>query len=109
MVNDLDVDFTENVAASDRYKHDIRNIRKVKEMTAKLKVNLITPLRPGKKLLVLDIDYSGLTSKVLPGSPLTVPYSHPRYQALDLWKFTSERMRKTVLARVLGSCVPVLR
>jgi ubiquitin-like domain-containing CTD phosphatase 1 len=58
VVNDLDVDFTENMAASDRYQHDARNIRKVKEMTAKLNVNIITPLRPGKKLLVLDIDYS---------------------------------------------------
>jgi ubiquitin-like domain-containing CTD phosphatase 1 len=59
-VNDLDVDFMNNLAAVDRYRHDSRNIRKVKEMTAKLKVDIITPLRPGKKLLVLDIDYSGL-------------------------------------------------
>lgn len=58
VVNDLDVDFTENMAASNRYQHDARNIRKVKEMTAKLNVNIITPLRPGKRLLVLDIDYS---------------------------------------------------
>lgn len=58
VMNDLDVDFTENLAAVNRYRHDGRNIRKVKEMSDKLQVNLITPLRPGKKLLVLDIDYS---------------------------------------------------
>lgn len=40
------------------YKNDQRNIRKVREATSKLRVNLIHPLRPGKKLLVLDIDYS---------------------------------------------------
>jgi ubiquitin-like domain-containing CTD phosphatase 1 len=58
VVNDLDVDFTENPAASRSYQQDARNIRKVKEATANLKVNIIYPLRPGKKLLVLDIDYS---------------------------------------------------
>jgi ubiquitin-like domain-containing CTD phosphatase 1 len=57
-VNDLDVDFTENPAASHSYQQDTRNIRKVKEATENLKVNIIYPLRPGKKLLVLDIDYS---------------------------------------------------
>ena len=58
VVNDLDIDFTDNLAASRSYQQDTRNIRKVKEATQNLKVNIIHPLRPGKKLLVLDIDYS---------------------------------------------------
>ena len=58
MLNDLDVDFVENLAASAAYQQDQRNIRKVKEATEKLQVNIIHPLREGKKLLVLDIDYS---------------------------------------------------
>lgn len=58
VVNDLDVDFTENMVASNRYQHDARNIRKVQEATKALQVNIIHPLRQGKKLLVLDIDYS---------------------------------------------------
>lgn len=58
VVNDLDVDFSEDIAASAVYKNDQRNIRKVKEATAKLSINIIHPLRQGKKLLVLDIDYS---------------------------------------------------
>lgn len=58
VVNDLDVDFSDNLAASNRYLHDARNIRKVHEATKNLQVNIIHPLRPGKKLLVLDIDYS---------------------------------------------------
>lgn len=58
VINDLDVDFTENMAASNRYQHDLRNIRKVQEATKNLQINIIHPLREGKKLLVLDIDYS---------------------------------------------------
>ncbi|KAG6854719.1 hypothetical protein C0991_002432 [Blastosporella zonata] len=58
VVNDLDVDFSDNIAASAVYTIDQRNIRKVKEATEKLSVNIIHPLRQGKKLLVLDIDYS---------------------------------------------------
>ncbi|TEB36442.1 HAD-superfamily subfamily IIID h [Coprinellus micaceus] len=87
VINDLDVDFTENIAASNRYQHDIRNIRKVKEMTAKLSVNIITPLRPGKKLLVLDIDYTildtkPLTSGSLPPRECARPYLHEFLEAL---------------------------
>jgi hypothetical protein len=62
VVNDLDVDFSEDLAASDAYKNDQRNIRKVKEATEKLELNIIHPLREGKKLLVLDIDYSEPTA-----------------------------------------------
>ena len=58
VVNDLDVDFSANPAAADSHKNDQRNIRKIREATEKLKVNLIHPLREGKRLLVLDIDYS---------------------------------------------------
>jgi hypothetical protein len=93
VINDLDVDFTENIAASNRYQHDIRNIRKVKEMTAKLNVNIITPLRPGKKLLVLDIDYSGCNPCIRFRFPLIVPptnNSHSGYQASNFRKSASK-------------------
>lgn len=53
------MDFTEDPAASLAYLNDQRNRRKVKEASEKLKINIIAPLREGKKLLVLDIDYSG--------------------------------------------------
>lgn len=61
VINDLDVDFDDDPAIVAKYKNDQRNIRKVKEMTDKLNVNIIHPLREGKKLLVLDIDYSAWT------------------------------------------------
>lgn len=58
VVNDLDVDFSADPAAAAAYMNDQRNRRKVKEHTHKLEVNIINPLREGKRLLVLDIDYS---------------------------------------------------
>ncbi|KAF8965209.1 HAD-like domain-containing protein [Flammula alnicola] len=70
VVNDLDVDFTENMSASNRYQHDARNIRKVQEATKNLQVNIIHPLRAGKKLLVLDIDYTILDTKPLTSGSL---------------------------------------
>jgi ubiquitin-like domain-containing CTD phosphatase 1 len=38
--NDLDVDFSENLAAAAAYARDIRNIRKIKEATQNLQVNV---------------------------------------------------------------------
>ncbi|KAF9261389.1 HAD IIID h [Marasmius fiardii PR-910] len=70
VVNDLDFDPTQDPAAAAAYKNDQRNIRKVKEATAKLKVNIIHPLREGKKLLVLDLDYTILDTKPLTSGSL---------------------------------------
>ncbi|KAH7923553.1 HAD subfamily IIID h [Leucogyrophana mollusca] len=70
VVNDLDVDFTENPAAATAYKNDQRNIRKVREASQKLQINIIHPLREGKRLLVLDIDYTILDTKPLTSGSL---------------------------------------
>ncbi|KAF8720582.1 hypothetical protein AX14_010924 [Amanita brunnescens Koide BX004] len=65
VVNDLDVDFSDNIEEATAYKNDQRNKRKIKEATTKLQLNIITPLRVGRKLLVLDIDYTILDTKPL--------------------------------------------
>ncbi|TCD70980.1 hypothetical protein EIP91_000888 [Steccherinum ochraceum] len=70
VVNDLDVDFSADPKAAAAFLNDQRNIRKVKEHTQKLQVNIIHPLRPGKKLLVLDIDYTILDTKPLTSGAL---------------------------------------
>ena len=44
--------------AAAAYLNDQRNLRKIREHTTKLQLNIINPPRPGKRLLVLDIDYS---------------------------------------------------
>ena len=65
VVNDLDVDLAIDPVAAAAYINDQRNLRKVREHTAKLQLNIINPPRPGKRLLVLDIDYSETCAVVL--------------------------------------------
>lgn len=61
--NDLDIDFSAdpNSEAVRKFRNDSRNQRKIREAVSALagNVNLMNPLREGKKLLVLDLDYSG--------------------------------------------------
>jgi ubiquitin-like domain-containing CTD phosphatase 1 len=90
VINDLDVDFADNLAASSRYQHDKRNIRKVQEVTQSLQVNIIHPLREGKKLLVLDIDYSTTDFSIFFDNSLIFCYnSHLGYQTFNIRKFTA--------------------
>ncbi|KAI0664697.1 HAD-like domain-containing protein, partial [Cubamyces menziesii] len=100
VVNDLDVDFTADPAAAAEYINDQRNRRKVEQHTKKLKPNLINPLREGKRLLVLDIDYTildtkPLTSGALPPQECARPGLHefleavyPHYD-ICIWSQTS--------------------
>jgi hypothetical protein len=84
VVNDLDVDFSANPAAAESHKNDQRNIRKIREATEKLKINIIHPLREGKRLLVLDIDYSLVTCSQMTGQPGDgYPLSDFGYKAPD--------------------------
>ncbi|KAF9227726.1 HAD subfamily IIID h [Gyrodon lividus] len=87
IVNDFDVDLAENPLAAAAYRNDQRNIRKVKEATAKLQINIINPLRDGKRLLVLDIDYTildtkPLTSGSLPPAECARPHLHEFLEAI---------------------------
>ena len=61
VVNDLDFDLAIDPVAAAAYMNDQRNLRKIREHTAKLQLNIINPPRPGKRLLVLDIDYSEIS------------------------------------------------
>jgi ubiquitin-like domain-containing CTD phosphatase 1 len=47
VVNDLDVDFSADPGAAIAYQKDQRNRRKIKEVTEKLTLNLMNPLREG--------------------------------------------------------------
>lgn len=87
VVNDLDVDFTENPQAAARYKNDPRNFRKIREATSNLQINIINPLREGKRLLVLDLDYTivdtkPLTSGSLPPAECARPGLHEFLEAV---------------------------
>ncbi|KAK7694025.1 hypothetical protein QCA50_003601 [Cerrena zonata] len=87
VVNDLDFDFSADPKAALQYQNDQRNIRKVKEHTKKLSINIIHPLRENKRLLVLDIDYTildtkPLTSGALPPEECARPRLHEFLEAI---------------------------
>ncbi|EIM89778.1 HAD subfamily IIID h, partial [Stereum hirsutum FP-91666 SS1] len=119
VLNDLDVDFTADPAAAVAYQNDLRNIRKVKEYTKKLKLNIINPPREGKRLLVLDIDYTildtkPLTSGALPPAECARPGLHEflsavyPYYDICIWSQTSWIWLETKLVELgmLGSNQP---
>jgi len=70
VVNDLDIDFFNNPEAARAALNDVRNHRKIREVTQKLQIYLMNPLRPGMRLLVLDIDYTILDTKPLTNQSL---------------------------------------
>ncbi|KAH9945837.1 HAD IIID h [Epithele typhae] len=87
VINDLDVDFSADPAAAAAYINDQRNQRKIREHTKKLNINIINPLREGKRLLVLDIDYTildtkPLTSGALPPQECARPGLHEFLEAI---------------------------
>ncbi|KAI9009535.1 HAD-like domain-containing protein [Gaertneriomyces semiglobifer] len=57
VVNDLDAD-QEDYMPGDEAKNDIAHCRLLKETIEKTTISLINPLRQGKKLVVLDLDYT---------------------------------------------------
>jgi hypothetical protein len=57
VVDDFGVDFDYEAEAA-RWHRSSRNARKLKEYTAKTEVNWIATRRPGKALLVLDLDHT---------------------------------------------------
>ncbi|KAH9832936.1 HAD subfamily IIID h [Rhodofomes roseus] len=111
VVNDLDIDFSANPEAASAYIHDQRNQRKIRECTKKLEVNIIHPLREGKRLLVLDLDYTildtkPLTSGALPPHECARPRLHEFLEAIYphydicVWSQTSWIWLETKLAEL---------
>ncbi|KAG8836985.1 hypothetical protein FRC20_006845 [Serendipita sp. 405] len=111
--NDLDIDFSAdpNSEAVRKFKNDARNKRKIREAVAALQVNLMNELREGKKLLVLDLDYTildtkPLTSGALPPSECARPGLHEFLEAvypyydICIWSQTSWVWIETKLAEL---------
>ncbi|CUA67765.1 hypothetical protein RSOLAG22IIIB_03192 [Rhizoctonia solani] len=81
VVNDLDLQIDASSAEAKSMAEDKRNIRKILEAAKNLSINVMYPLRPGKKLLVLDLDYTlldtkPLTSGILPADECARPGLH---------------------------------
>ncbi|KZT26639.1 HAD IIID h [Neolentinus lepideus HHB14362 ss-1] len=109
--NDLDIDFSTVPEAANTYLHDQRNKRKIREIGSKLQVNIMYPLRPGKRLLVLDIDYTildtkPLTSGALPPQECVRPRLHEFLEAvypyydICIWSQTSWIWLETKLVEI---------
>lgn len=56
IVDDLDVDYS--AEETKEMSHNPEHLRLMTKYTEKLHINIINPPRPGKKLLVLDLDYT---------------------------------------------------
>lgn len=106
--NDFDVDFTSDPRAADAYRNDQRNIRKVREHTQHLKLNIIAPLRQGKRLLVLDLDYSEWHALYIARSLNSPACSNIGHEAADNGGTAAERMRTPAVAPISGGYLSLL-
>ncbi|CEL63795.1 hypothetical protein RSOLAG1IB_05558 [Rhizoctonia solani AG-1 IB] len=99
VVNDLDLQIDAASAEAKSMAQDKRNIRKILEAAKNLSINVMYPLRPGKKLLVLDLDYTlldtkPLTSGILPAEECARPGLHEflelayRHYDICIWSQT---------------------
>ncbi|CAE6364645.1 unnamed protein product [Rhizoctonia solani] len=96
VVNDLDLQIDAASAEAKSMAQDKRNIRKILEAAKNLSINVMYPLRPGKKLLVLDLDYNTkpLTSGILPAEECARPGLHEflelayRHYDICIWSQT---------------------
>ncbi|KAG0334456.1 hypothetical protein BG004_000404 [Podila humilis] len=96
VLNDLEEDYTPDDEA---FANEAQNQKSLKSTVAKCDINIMNPLRPGKKLLVLDLDYTLIDCKALnshmfdimrPGLHdfMTVCYEH---YDIVIWSQTSWR------------------
>lgn len=108
VINDLDIDFSADPKAAAAYANDQRNKRKVKEHSDQLHVNIIHPLREGKRLLVLDIDYSMSLSHAS-GPQSLIRRSYSRHETANVRVATSPGMRPATTPRVPRGCISILR
>jgi len=111
VVNDLDIDFFNNPDAARAALNDVRNHRKIREITQRLNIHIMNPLRPGMRLLVLDIDYTildtkPLTAQSLPPAECARPNLHEflakvyPYYDICIWSQTSWIWIETKLAEL---------
>ncbi|KAI6036428.1 hypothetical protein BKA83DRAFT_4162668, partial [Pisolithus microcarpus] len=73
--------------AGDEIKDPSQTFRKIREATSNLQINIINPLREGKRLLVLDLDYTIVDTKPLTsGSLPPVECARPGlHEFLEAW------------------------
>jgi len=108
IVNDLDYDYEMGEKESILIMNDAKVKKRLNEVIAKVPINIINPLREGKKLLVLDLDYTLFDCKspathinqlMRPGmhSFLTTTYEH---YDIVIWSQTKWRYLEAKLTEL---------
>lgn len=93
IIDDFDIGLSDEIELHNREE----NLNKISRRVRELKVNILNPIRKGKKLLVLDIDYTIFdhVSHAEKGTELMRPYLHEfltsAYEDYDIaiWSATS--------------------
>eukprot|EP00656_Telonema_subtile_P019028 TRINITY_DN20339_c0_g1_i3.p1 TRINITY_DN20339_c0_g1~~TRINITY_DN20339_c0_g1_i3.p1 ORF type:complete len:354 (-),score=83.71 TRINITY_DN20339_c0_g1_i3:222-1283(-) len=100
LINDLDYEPSTEGGSSDRNMWNAPATSKLEERVQSCEVNIMHPLREGKKLLVLDLDYTMFDCKGNPSRPISElkrPYTNQFLSALwqsydiVIWSQTSWR------------------
>ena len=100
VINDWDIDVSQYPELMRAFDNDQRNVRKIREATKALDLHIMNPPREGKRLLVLDLDYTlmdtkPLTSGALPPAECGRPGLHDFLEAvyphfdICIWSQTS--------------------
>ncbi|KAI5478438.1 ubiquitin-like domain-containing CTD phosphatase 1 [Pseudohyphozyma bogoriensis] len=106
-----DVDYSASAKAAQRAAQNVRNRRKLKEASEALKLDIMTPPRPGKRLLVLDLDYCILDTSLwkefnFNAAFFARPFLHQFLKAISphydivIWSQTSWRWLETKLVEL---------
>jgi ubiquitin-like domain-containing CTD phosphatase 1 len=99
VVNDLDIDYSASALASFTPWTDLENLQSLKRVTKDTQINIINDLRPEKKLIVFDLDYTLFDCKsqvshidllARPGLHDMLAVLYPYYEFV-IWSQTSWR------------------
>ena len=113
VIDDLDVDYSYTTVELDEVNANPDHRRRLERAYCGLNINLISPLRPGKKLLVLDLDYTlfDMKSQAQDMMSLKRPFTdefltelYPKYDIV-IWSQTSWRWLELKLTH-LGLLTP---
>ena len=99
VVNDLDIDYSASTSASFTPWTELENVHSLQKVTKDTQINIINDLRPAKKLIVFDLDYTLFDCKsqvshidmlARPGLHDMMAVLYPHYEFV-IWSQTSWR------------------
>lgn len=58
VVNDLDIEYSDDKTTKNAPWKDSTNLKSLQKVIKETQINIINDVRPGKKLIVFDLDYT---------------------------------------------------